>query len=301
MSSILLVEDSPTQSLQMKLLLESAAHQVTCCDDGTIALEHLSSGTCELVVTDLELPMMNGLELIKKMQADFPDIPAVLVTGHGSERLAAEALRVGATGYVPKSLVNDMLLGTVEDVLGIVRSDRSYAELIDCTVENRLVFKLPNSPRLLVTAIDLTMQLAAGMQLLSGVDRYRVGNALRHAASNAIYRGNLELSRQQWQQMGGDDAPMDSDDPIVAERLASPRYQNRHVHYDARLMKDFVRVVIRDEGPGFDTKNALAAAESESLDENQGRGLVLIRNFMDKVSFNTAGNEITLVKHCIQS
>ncbi|MEZ6077389.1 MAG: hypothetical protein R3C56_17480 [Pirellulaceae bacterium] len=53
---------------------------------------------------------------------------------------------------------------------------------------------------LLTTAIDLTMQLAGGMRLLSGVDRYRVWTALQHAASNAIYRGNLELTRDQWQQ-----------------------------------------------------------------------------------------------------
>src|SRR5690606_7547093 len=160
MSNILLVEDSPTQAMQIKLLLESASHHVTCCDDGTTALEALATGTNELVVTDLELPVMNGLDLIKQMQADFPQIPAVLVTGQGSERLAAEALRIGATGYVPKSMLEDLLLGTVEDVLGVTRTDRSYAELIECTAENRLVFVLPNKPRLLMTAIDLTMQLA---------------------------------------------------------------------------------------------------------------------------------------------
>ena len=205
MSNILLVEDSPTQAMQMKMLLESAAHQVVCCDDGTRAIEHLQNSVCELVVTDLELPLMNGLELIKQMQCDFPQIPAVLVTGQGSERLAAEALRAGATAYVPKSMVDDMLLGTVEDVLGVMRTDRSYAELIDCTVENRLVFELPNKMILLTTASDLTMQLAGGMRLLSGVDRYRVWTALQHAASNAIYRGNLELTRDQWQQSSSDE------------------------------------------------------------------------------------------------
>lgn len=301
MPKILLVEDSPTQSLQMKLLLESASHMVTCCDDGTAAVELLGQGTSELVVTDLELPVMNGLELIRKMAADFPQIPAVLVTGHGSERLAAEALREGATAYVPKSLVDEMLLGTVEDVLGVMRTDRSYSELIDCTIENRLVFELPNKPQLLSSAIDLTMQLASGMQLLSGVDRYRVGNALRHAASNAIYRGNLELTRLQWQQSSSEAEELDTNNQQVLDRLASNPYASRKVHYDARLMKDLIRIVIRDEGPGFDTKNASNPESSNALDESHGRGLVLIHNFMDKVSFNASGNEITMIKHCIQS
>ncbi len=300
MSNILLVEDSATQAMQMKLLLESAAHEVTCCDDGTVALEVLANGTSELVVTDLELPVMNGLDLIRKMQADFPQIPAVLVTGQGSERLAAEALRVGATAYVPKSMVEDLLLGTVEDVLGVARTDRSYAELIDCTVENRLVFELPNKPKLLTTAIDLIMQLAGGMELLSGVDRYRVATALQHAASNALYRGNLELSFEQFRQTSSEENGLETAEGMVAERMAQAPYRDRKIHFDARLMRDLIRVVIRDEGPGFNASKLASEDDHHALDASHGRGLVMIRKFMDKVSFNDAGNEITLIKHCVQ-
>ncbi len=301
MSHILLVEDSPTQAMQMKMLLESAAHQVTCCDDGTPAIEHLQNGVFELVVTDLELPLMNGLELIKLMQCDFPQIPAVLVTGQGSERLAAEALRSGATAYVPKSMVDDMLLGTVEDVLGVLRTDRSYAELIECTVENRLVFELPNKMSVLTTAIDLTMQLAAGMQLLSGSDRFRVWTALQHAATNAIYRGNLELTREQWQQSSSDEEHDIAPPAIVSERMESAPYKDRKIHYDARLMRDLIRIAIRDEGPGFDTSHFSSDSNPQPLSTDSGRGLVLIRNFMDKVTFNAKGNEVIMVKQCIAS
>jgi CheY-like chemotaxis protein len=300
MSSILLVEDSPTQAMQMKLLLESAAHRVVCCDDGTKAIEHLQTGTSEIVITDLELPLMNGLDLIKRMQADFPQIPAVLVTGQGSERLAAEALRIGATAYVPKSMVDEMLLGTVEDVLGVMRTDRSYAQLIDCAVENRMIFDLPMKPRLISTAIDLTMQMAAGMQLLSGVDRYRVGLALHHAASNAIYRGNLELTADQWKQCSTEDEEEDHPSAIVLERMHSDPYKNRKIHFDARLMRDLIRVVIRDEGHGFNVKQFADEGDQGVLAADGGRGLVMIRNFMDKVSFNDSGNEITMIKRCIQ-
>ena len=299
MTNILLVEDSPTQALQMKLLLESAGHQVICSDDGTTAIEQLATGTNEIVVTDLELPVMNGLDLIKRMRADFPQIPAVLVTGQGSERLAAEALRIGATAYVPKSMVDDMLLGTIEDVLGVTRTDRSYAELIDCTIENRLVFEIPNKPLLLLTAIDLTMQLAAGMELLSGVDRYRVATALQHAASNALYRGNLQLSIDQWHPASSIEPELSESHPVVQSRLSSEPFRHRKIHYDARLMRDLIRVTIRDEGPGFDTARFSNEDETQALAAEHGRGLTLIRKFMDKVAFNDSGNEITMIKHCV--
>ncbi len=296
MPNILLVEDSATQAMQMKLLLESASHVVTCVDDGTTALEHLSEGYDELVVTDLELPIMNGLELIKKMQADYPFIPAVLVTARGSERLAAEALRHGAAAYVPKTMLNELLLGTVEDVLGVLRTDRSYAELIDHMTENRLVFELPNKPELITTVIDLTMQMAAGMGLLNGTERHRVSIALKHALTNALYRGNLELTRAQWQEQA------DSNDtaayPLLEERLAKAPYMNRKIHYDARLMRDVLRVVIRDEGHGFKTSELAHITDPRTLENGNGRGLLLIHSFMDKVSYNDRGNEVTMIKHC---
>lgn len=305
MSTILLVEDSPTQAMQLKLQLESGGHNVTSCDDGMPALELLEHGTFELVITDLELPVLNGLQLIKKMKADFPQIPAVLITGQGSERLAAEALKVGATGYVPKSMVDDLLLATVEDVVGVMRSDLRYTELIDCTVENRLVFELPNKPELLITAIDLVTQLAAGMQLLSGIDRYRVSQALQHAATNALYRGNLELSRDVCPHVSVTDGGIEALPAVIQERIATKPYSNRKIHFDARLMKDLIRVVIKDEGPGFDVKSVEAQQQDQDsaapFSGQMGRGLALMHRFMDRVSFNSAGNEITLIKHCSPS
>lgn len=288
--------------MQLKLQLEAAGHTVACCDDGTPAIEMLASGSFELVITDLELPVMNGLQLIKKMKADFPQTPAILITGQGSERLAAEALKQGATAYVPKAMVDDLLIGTVEDVVGIMRTDQSYSELIDCTVENRLVFELPNKPALLVTAIDLITQLAAGMNLLSGIERYRVSQALQQATANALFRGNLELSRQQFPQASVGEVEVGALPQIVQERMKSKPYANRKVHFDARLMRDLIRVVIKDEGPGFDVKTVESRANEHdgaaAFSGELGRGLTMIHRFMDRVSFNGPGNEITMIKHC---
>ncbi len=294
MSNILLVEDNATQAMQMKLLLESASHTVTCVDDGTVALERLADGFIDLVVTDLELPLLSGLELIKKMQADFPQIPAVLVTGPGSERLAAEALKHGAAAYVPMLLLYEMLLVTVENVLGVLRTDRSYAELIDHLTENRLVFDLPCNPDFIEPVIDLTMHLAAGMELLCGTDLHRVSIALGHVLSNSFFRGNLELTHTQWRAQCNNEETQE----LVQQRLHQLPFKNRKVHFDARLMRDTLRVTVRDEGHGFDVRKQAHLNLAQAMDADRGRGWVLIHSFMDKVTYNERGNEVTLVKHC---
>ncbi|MEZ6077388.1 MAG: ATP-binding protein [Pirellulaceae bacterium] len=66
-------------------------------------------------------------------------------------------------------------------------------------------------------------------------------------------------------------------------------------------MRDLIRIVIRDEGHGFDTSEVARQIDPQAMSENGGRGLVLMRNFMDKVTFNAAGNEVTLIKQCIAS
>jgi hypothetical protein len=199
-------------------------------------------------------------------------------------------------------MVDDLLLATVEDVLGIMRSDLRYSELIDCTVENRLVFEMPNKPELLVTAIDLVMQMAAGMQLLTGQERYRVAQALQQATSNALFRGNLELSRKVLPQASIIECSSDSLPDVVRQRLSSKPFGVRKIHFDARLMRDLIRVVVKDDGPGFDVRTVEAIQhENEgaaAFAGDVGRGLTLIHRFIDRVSFNTAGNEITMVKHC---
>jgi CheY-like chemotaxis protein len=296
MPNILLVEDSATQAMQMRILLESAGHEVICAEDGLCAIECLSKSPCELVVTDLEMPQMNGLQLVERMRSDFPHIPSVLVTARGSETLAAEALQKGAAGYVPKSMMDSMLLKTVQDVLGVMRTDRTYANLIDCTLQNHFILQLPSDPAMIAPAVDLPIQIAAGMEILSGTELHRLSTAIQESLQNALYRGNLELGYDQWKSESDFDDTGLALAPIVAERLAQMPYKDRTIRYDVLLTKEFVRVIITDDGPGFDITNVPIKGHPRSLEESRGRGLVLIQSLTDDVKFNPAGNQIILLK-----
>src|SRR5450631_3799643 len=102
MSTVLIVEDSPTQSQAIQLLLEDAGFQVRSAAQGLEALEAMRHTLPDIVATDLEMPQMNGLQLVEAIRRDFPSVPVILMTAHGSEEVAALALRQGAASYVPK-------------------------------------------------------------------------------------------------------------------------------------------------------------------------------------------------------
>jgi CheY-like chemotaxis protein len=264
-----------------------------------LALDVLEREPIELVVTDLEMPEMNGLELVEAMRLDFEHIPAVLVTARGSEELASKALQRGAAGYVPKNHLQTLLNDTIVDVLGVIRSDASFAKLIKTLQKNVFVFDLPNDATLISPLIGLLMQVIAGMDLISGIELTRMGVAVEHALVNAMYRGNLALGPSvtpAHRAIVYDDATTN----LIENRKNSEPYKDRVVHVEATAAKDEIRILIRDEGKGFNTSDIPAAGDPKVLDSESGRGLVLMASFTDELIFNETGNEVTLVKKCRQ-
>lgn len=295
MARILLVEDSPTQAVEMRILLEEGKHQVQHVANGRQAIKVLEQQNIELVVTDLEMPEMNGLDLVQAMQLDFEHIPAVLVTASGSEELATKALQQGAAGYVPKNHLQALLNDTIVDVLGVIKTDASFAKLITTLQENSYVFDLPNDTSLISPMVGLLMQVASGMELAGGPALGRMGTAIEHAVVNAMLRGNLDLGPSvtpSHRALVYDDATTD----LIEKRKAMEQYCRRTVHVGAKITKYEFRVLIRDQGKGFDISKVPSADRTTAKDSQSGHGLVLMRTFTDEMTFNDAGNEVLLVK-----
>lgn len=137
-------------------------------------------------------------------------------------------------------------------------------------------------------------RLQDGLASLCGCDAdavRRVGLALHEALVNAMHHGNLELSSRLREP---DDGRYDR---LADERQRQAPYRDRRVHVASRESRRGAVYVVRDEGPGFDVAQTLAAAERAEPSVVSGRGLLLIRAMVDEVRWNARGNEITLIKH----
>jgi anti-sigma regulatory factor (Ser/Thr protein kinase) len=153
-----------------------------------------------------------------------------------------------------------------------------------------LSFVLKNDVALIPAVVTQLMEAAGRFQLFDELTANRVSMAVHEAILNGIHHGNLEL-----------DSELRQGDERTYQRLASARcarlpYGGRHVYVRARFDRGAAVFVIRDEGPGFDPQSLPDPTQAPCLERPSGRGLLLIRSFMDEVTFNAAGNEITLVK-----
>ena len=295
MTHILVVDDSAVDRQLIEGLLQKQPRWTThSSQNGIEALTRIQEAVPDLVVTDLQMPEMDGLELVGAIHARHAAIPVVLTTAHGSEELAVQALTQGAASYVPKSQLAEKLVCVVAEVLAQARAERQTHDLFVCL--SGATFELENDPELIDPLVELVQQMTTGMEFGTLSERLQVGVALREALANALYRGNLEISVPEIQK-GRENLVLGEDFDLVERRRRESPYQDRRIHVDAQVSPEEARFLVRDEGPGFDVATVPEPGDPSALEQETGRGLSLMRNFMDEVVYNEQGNQVTMVRY----
>ncbi len=286
MFNILLVDDSAVDRLVIKSVLNQYEHfEVDTAEDGAIALEKMRVKVPDLVVTDMQMPNLNGLQLVEKIRAHYPYVPVILITGEGSEALASLALQRGAAGYVPKARCGEFLHDTIEHVMELTRSESSFKRLIDSSTLCQFEYVFENDVTLIAPMLELAQRMCAGMKLCDEAGCVQIGVALEHAILNAIYHGNLEIGTESV-----------GNASLMKQRLGQLPYKDRKVQVDIRITRDEAHFLVRDEGPGFNVKEVAANGQKLALTGEAGRGLFLMWAFMDSVTFDRKGNAVAMVK-----
>ena len=108
--SVLFVDDERPVRIASQQALELAGFEVTACDAAERALRHVGRDWPGCLVTDVRMPQMDGLELMERALALDPELPVILITGHGDVPMAVEAMRNGAYDFLEKPFPSDRLV-----------------------------------------------------------------------------------------------------------------------------------------------------------------------------------------------
>jgi CheY-like chemotaxis protein/anti-sigma regulatory factor (Ser/Thr protein kinase) len=291
MVTILVVDDSAMdRRLAGSLLKKRAGYEPVYATNGREALELVEKSPPDIVVTDMQMPEMDGLELVQAIRRGHPAIPVILMTAHGSEEIAVRALQKGAASYVPKRGLAQALAATVENVLELARAAETDRRVLDGLAYTETVFRLDNDVSVIPPVVGHLEASLTQLKICDETALLQIGVALREALVNAIVHGNLEVSSELRENDGR------AYQELVEERRRQAPYRDRRVGLTARVTRSDVVYVITDEGPGFDPSALPDPTDVSQLEKASGRGLMLIRTFMDEVFHNDRGNEITLLK-----
>ncbi|MDH3216722.1 MAG: response regulator [Candidatus Krumholzibacteria bacterium] len=290
MTSILVVDDSALDRRIAGEVIEQKGATATYAENGQEALDKIERDEPDVVLTDLQMPEMDGLQLVERIRKDHPRVPVILMTAYGSEDVALAALKAGAASYVPKKNLKqelDEALWTVMSAIEARQHREQVREFLERSESHFVLGYETDGPTALVGHLQDGL---AQLDFCDELDLFRVSTALAEAIRNAIDHGNLEL-----------DSALREQDDHAYPRLGRDReqqqpYRDRRVYVTAKLTASEATYVVRDEGSGFDPSQLPDPKDPENLVKASGRGVMLIRTFMDHVTFNKIGNEITMVK-----
>lgn len=297
MVTILVVEDSSVDRMLIGGLLAKEGvtndgdWEIEFACDGQEALTRLNATNCSgvgLVVTDLQMPNLDGLGLVKEIRRTQPQLPVILITSQGSEEIAIEALRAGATSYSPKSMLRTDLVRTIRQILVMASYMKYESDAQAHPALRQVAFVLENESSLIGPTID---HLQENLPSWSAADRWQFMMAMDEALVNAMHHGNLEVDSK----LRESDNEEDYYNEIRKRKVRAP-FCHRRVRVEAEFSDHHICVQISDDGDGFDPSTVADPTAEANLHNVSGRGLFLIRSFMDQVAHNLTGNQITMTK-----
>lgn len=292
MAKVLVVDDSAVdRRLVGELLSRTSGLEVDYAIHGADALVRMDQSLPDIVVTDLLMPEVDGLQLVTIARRKYPHVPIILMTSQGNEDIAVQSLQQGAASYVPKRVLVERLLDTVLTTLGVSEYERVQKRLLKRMASNVSTFVLENDIELLAPLISYIQLGVAQMGICEEADVPRLGVALQEALTNALYHGNLEVGSR----LREHDRKAFLE--LVESRRRQSPYKDRQIWVRIKLAHNRAVFVIRDAGPGFDLSSLPDPTDLPNLEKSSGRGIFLMRIFMDRVVYNTAGNAVTLVKY----
>ncbi|UWU75619.1 response regulator FixJ [Bradyrhizobium huanghuaihaiense] len=114
---ILVIDDDAAMRDSLAFLLDVNGFYVATYETATAFLNDVASGPVDCIVSDIHMPGMSGLELVRNVKADRVDCPVVLITGHGDVSLAVEAMKAGAVDFIEKPFKEEVLLRAINSAL----------------------------------------------------------------------------------------------------------------------------------------------------------------------------------------
>lgn len=132
---ILIIDDEKNYLLVLQTLLEDEGYTVTALSDPETALAFLQESEVDVVVTDMKMPRITGLDVLERVKKQWPYIPVLIMTAFGTIESAVETMKYGAFDYITKPFSNDELLLSIHNAVELAQAHREYKLLQEAMQE----------------------------------------------------------------------------------------------------------------------------------------------------------------------
>ncbi len=292
---ILVVDDEDVYVTMLGNLVRRDGYQVTTASNGKQALELVNQHKIDLILSDVNMPYMNGLELLEEIHNSTEQIPIMFVTGLEDAQEIIKAFRLGVANIISKPFEIEQILHTIERFFNAQKEFLSETDFESNFLQRETSeFILPTNFETIGKINAFILTKLSRRKVFTENDLLSIKLSLYEIIHNAMKHGNLEIDYQEESDIYEKKGTVED---IITKKLENPELRNRKVSIVLRQLEDRAEIEINDQGPGFDHTNLPDPTVPENLLLEHGRGILLTRLHMDDVYFNQKGNQITLVKN----
>lgn len=287
---ILIVEDDHASRLFLESLLESNNYDFRSAENGIEGLNIFDEYNPDIVLSDIKMPIMDGLELLEAIRDKNSDAIVVIITAFGSENYAIQALHLGANNYLKKPVSGQELLRLLKKYKAII-SGKYSPESLPGQILNRtysIVFKSQFSK--IPKIVDKVM-IESAIEIEDS-EKVNIELGLVELITNAVEHGNLGISYIE-KQTALDKGTLSE---LFDERIHNEKYKNRKVKIDFFTDEEKYQWTITDDGEGFNWKSIPDPTDQEHILELNGRGIFISKFLFDKIEYSGNGNIVTATK-----
>ena len=302
--SILVVDDEEAIREVFRFKLKRQGYDVTMAENGKEALARLKDAPFDLVLTDLEMPVMDGFELVERASSEYPTVPTIVISSVGEPERIAQAIQSGATNFLPKPVNEEVLLTIVKKGLNQRKQRLKEEEEAqrDASI-NEFVSKISRLCNHYEACYEFPVGITANFDGL-------IETILRIWKQSALYGGfqgetkNFPLFADEllsnsisYGRLGIPSSLRDTDDPedwSFEETLEKTlkEQSDKTIRVAFSVSPDRFQVIVYDNGKGFNWRE-LPDNILDVLEKPHGRGVLLMRSFGAELSWNETGNEVT--------
>jgi len=288
---ILLVEDDfETQNL-MKISIQAQGYEVITADNGKIGLEMFKAEKPDLVITDIEMPEMNGLDLLKMIRIENKDVIVIVNTGAAATKYAIKALELKANNFLTKPVKNADLFKLLKKYKAVIVDRTIESEVEGMLTKKSFILEFGNEYEKITKIIDRIV-LETG-NILPKSERLGIYLGLSEIITNSIEHGNLGITYDETTEIIEKEGSTDS---LIAARRLEPKYADRKVTVEFAMDKYYCQWLITDEGDGFDWEAIPTPKQEDVLFLEHGRGIFLSKMHFTQMEYLGKGNVVRLVK-----
>jgi len=287
---VLVVEDDYSSRELLRICIEKEGYQCQTANDGVDGFNLFKKFNPDLIISDVRMPHMNGIELLESIRKISKDVIIVFITGHGNEELALQALQLGANNYLKKPVDITEIKTITNRYYDVIKSKALQSNIVDLIRHREMEIEIDSDMNLVQSLANYLSEKTGNF--FDSKEKMRIELGLNELLINAIEHGNWEISYDEKNQALLDDRI----GALYKAKREHPDNIHKKVLVKYKQSEKFCEWIITDSGKGFDWK-LIPNPSNAQLTRINGRGILLSKLQFDEFEYMGKGNIVRIKKY----